>query len=402
MALTSKCLLLVSCFLLLFGRIPTLAGEGREAVYSREGMRASYPNLVDEIHVTVSSGATGQVSVQFHGGEKLHGGEKRLFGWIAVGERAGSLVTATHRLEVSQYILQTSSGQNLEFRRRETGRPLLPFSFELQPSYFLPVCLNEEGECTERCEFLGERFVLASISPTESAPLPQCKVIELSDELLVGTSRNSRDVEGKRIPQSRFAREQNLDYRYRPLDDQDMTRMLDAGMNYFDRVLPEQFAFLSDKAVFFDLNSFKGDAARLFPEVFFHPGFQGVEDFLDEPAYILWEDSSESAVANLVEMAKKQEQATADELNRKRRGRMTGLMEHLKQAGIDLGDIELVEPPLPIWEEFYDTACYQLRVHVTGFIHEGRYQHPEVVDLLNNTFRTNLPRRPETMFRFYF
>jgi hypothetical protein len=81
---------------------------------------------------------------------------------------------------------------------------------------------------------------------------------------------------------------------------------------------------------------------------------------------------------------------------------MTGMMDRLEGARIKLEGIELVEPAFPVWEEFYSTACYQLHVPVSGFIHEGRYQHPEAVDLLNDTFRTGLPRRPETMFLFYF
>jgi len=43
-----------------------------------------------------------------------------------------------------------------------------------------------------------------------------------------------------------------------------------------------------------------------------------------------------------------------------------------------------------------------LRNESAGFIHEGRYMHPEVVDLLNDTFHTSLPRKPSTMFKFYF
>jgi hypothetical protein len=77
-------------------------------------------------------------------------------------------------------------------------------------------------------------------------------------------------------------------------------------------------------------------------------------------------------------------------------------MQQLKYAHIRLDSITLIEPEFPIWEEFYSTGCYQLHIPVSGFIHEGRYNHPEAIDLLNNTFRTSLPRTPETMYAFYF
>ncbi len=162
-------------------------------------------------------------------------------------------------------------------------------------------------------------------------------------------------------------------------------------------------ALLYDKPVFFDLQRFSTEPFVMFPEILFHPGFLGVEDFIDEPAWLLWRDSSHVRLArDLRTMGQVQEKRTLDVLQRKREGRQPSLMRRLAEAGIDLRGIELSQPPIPIWEEFYDTACYQLRAPVPGFIHEGRYQHPEVVDLLNATFRTRLPRTPETMFRFYY
>jgi len=224
-------------------------------------------------------------------------------------------------------------------------------------------------------------------------------VLVLCDDLLVGTSRNFRDVDGRRITEAEFHVKPNLDYTYRPHDRQDLGRMLAAGFNYFDRVLPEQLEFLFDKPAWFDLFHFSGQARPLFPEIFFHPGFQGVEDFLDEPAYIYSEDFDPGPNVTPEEMARLQQKRTRDEYDRVARGRQPGLMRILREAGVSLEGGELTEPPFPIWEEFHSTACYQLHVPVSGFIQEGRYQHPGTVDLLNYSFRTRLPRRPETMCR---
>jgi hypothetical protein len=129
----------------------------------------------------------------------------------------------------------------LEFRRRETGRPFLPYSFELQPDPFLPVCFDGQGDFLSDIQFLGRTYSLAETERSAPATgLPKARVIELSDDLLVGTSRNARDVDGRRIPRRAFVEDWSLDYAYRPLDERDLERMLAAGFNYFDRVLPEQ------------------------------------------------------------------------------------------------------------------------------------------------------------------
>ena len=44
----------------------------------------------------------------------------------------------------------------------------------------------------------------------------------------------------------RFHFDADLDYSYRPLDERDLRRMLAAGFNYFDRVLPELAALRPD------------------------------------------------------------------------------------------------------------------------------------------------------------
>ncbi len=379
-------------------------GEGQTAVYLRDAVEANYPGEVSRIRIawSASDGEETRLSVRFDS----EGGS---FGFLAAGRDPLSLLKAERRLDFSRYVLETSEGIALEFRRRETGKPLLPFSFELQPNEFLPVCLDGQGRFLPATRLLGESFTLRETSPLEEGPaIPDAKLVVLSDDLLVGTSRHFRDVDGKRIPQERFVEDLGLDYTYRPFDETDLRRMLEAGFNYFDRVRPEQLAYLIDKPAFFDLEGFAGHPRPVFPEIFYHPGFLGVEDFLDEPAYIFWEDThygEEAGVKTaetLLEMAKLQEERTLSEFNRTSRGRLAGLMDRLKGAGIDLGELELAEPAFPIWEEFYSTACYQLRIPVSGFIHEGRYRHPEAVDLLNDTFRIGLPRKPETMFLFYF
>jgi hypothetical protein len=349
-----------------------------------------------EVFLTANSAAVPRVAVRFHRPEGS-------FAFVAEGPSAASLVSRQRKYDLSRYVFLSATGQKLEFRERLSGGPALPFSFRLQPDAILPVCLDEQGRFLRQTMFLWDSFTLQETGAAGSPPEPSgAKVLVLCDDLLVGTSRNFRDVDGRRITGAEFRAKPNLDYTYRPHDRQDLARMLAAGFNYFDRVLPEQLEYLFDKPAWFDLLHFSGHARPVFPEILFHPGFQGVEDFLDEPAYIYSEDFDPGPEVTLEEMARLQQKRTRDEYDRVARGRQPGLMRILREAGVLLEGGELVEPPFPIWEEFHSTACYQLHVPVSGFIQEGRYQHPGTVDLLNYSFRTRLPRRPETMFRFYF
>ena len=392
-------------FLFLTCLIPTaVGGEGQTASYLRDSEESKYRGHVRRIEIDLYSPkeSTPWISVRF-----LH--EQGSFGFTAAGEKAFSLLTPQRHLNLDRYVLCTSNGRRLEFQRRETARPFLPFSFDLQPEYVLPVCLDGNNGFLPDTVFMGDRFTFEKMSPIEEPPeIPAATVIVLSDDLLVGTSRNSREVDGKRIPWEQLYGDMNLDYEYRPFDENDVSRMLAAGFNYFDRVLPEQFDYLIDEPVFFDLDGFWGYQRPVFPEVFYHPGFLGVEDFLDEPAYIFWEDAHYEDFSGInpaktpAQMAKRQEERTQSEYDRATRGRMPGLMEKLSWAGVVLENVQLVEPEFPIWEEFYSTACYQLRIPTSGFVHEGRYCHPQAVDLLNNTFRVGLPRKPRTTFLFYF
>lgn len=349
-----------------------------------------------EIFLTTNTAKQTRLSVRYHHPEGS-------FAFVAEGPSAPSLATRKRKLDLTRYVFLSGTGQKLEFRDQSSQGPALPFSFRLQPDAILPACLDDRGRFLPQTTFLGDAFTLQETPAPDAPPDPnEAKVVVLCDDLFLGTSRNFRDVNGRRITQAEFGNDPKLDYTYRPHDRQDLSRMLAAGFNYFDRVLPEQLEYLIDKPAWFDLQRFSGHTWAVFPEIFFHPGFQGVEDFLDEPAYIYSEDFDPGPNLAIEEMARLQQKRTRDEYDRIARGRQPGLMQLLRESGVRLEGVELAEPPFPIWEEFHSTACYQLHIPASGFIQEGRYQHPATVDLLNHTFRTRLPRRPETMFRFYF
>ncbi len=373
--------------------------EATAATYVRDAGGRQYPGIVERIEARKNVLPSGEQSVELRFYSK-----NISFGIIAIGPRAFDLISGTPPPTLRRYILMTGTARHLEFRHRDTHLAFLPYSFSLQPDLVLPTCLGRTGDFRRSTSFLGAEFTLSQRAGEDPIKIPVAEVVELSDDVLVGTSRNFRDINKGRIPTERFFAKGNneLDYTYRPLDKSDLARMVKAGFNYFDRVLPAQIEFLYDKPVFFDIEEFASKPRPIFPEILFHPGFLGVEDFIDEPAWVFWSETAALAVAdNIEDMGRLQERVTREVIERQREGRPRGLTVGLAQAGILLEGVELREPSLPVWEEFYSTACYQMRTPVAGFIHEGRYQHPETVDLLNRTFRTALPRRPETVFLFY-
>ncbi len=375
-----------------------LAYGDTAAVYVRGAEGTRYRGQVEriEVHVRAGDGLATRVAVQF-----FH--RDGAFAFVAEGSSAPGLLSGQRKCDLAHYLYRSARGGWLEFRDQRRGKPVLPFSFVIQPAAVLPVCLDEQRQFAREATFLGDSFVLDESAVAGAAPVPDnVKEITLCDDVWVGTSRSFRDADSHRISRAEFNADPDLDYTYRAHDRQDLHRMLAAGFNYFDRVLPEQLEYLIDKPAWFDLAGFKGHKWAVFPEILFHPGFQGVEDFLDEPAYLFMQDYSPRADVTVEEMARLQEKRTRDEFERIVRGRQPGLMQLLREAGISLNGDGLSEPPFPIWEEFYDTGCYQLQVPVSGFIHEGRYQHPQTVDLLNYSLGTSLPRRPETMLAFYY
>jgi hypothetical protein len=142
-----------------------------------------YPGQVMRIEVAVDGapGQGGRVSVRF-------ASEDLSFGFVAVGAEATGLLSRPRRIRVDRYILQTSRGHVLEFRRRETGQPFLPYCFELQPDPFLPICFDEQGEFRAEIEFLGEPYALVETADAEKTfEVPEARVMERGSAQQMGS-----------------------------------------------------------------------------------------------------------------------------------------------------------------------------------------------------------------------
>ncbi|MBI5368160.1 MAG: hypothetical protein HZA54_14075 [Planctomycetes bacterium] len=304
---------------------------------------------------------------------------------------------------IQRYRLRDRHGHEFEFADAHTDRPYLPY---LQSAgLLLPACLDAAGLPAPVAGFLGRRYERREAAATAPAAAPPPAwsttptVLRLDADVLIGTSRNfkNRDPGRRRAP--------GADYAYVDFTRADYLEMAQAGINTFDRVSPAQFAAVHDLPAFFDVDFFDSGTLRLpVPEVFFFSTFAGAEDFLDEPAYLLMGELEALGPDALTpeEVARRLERRVAQLVSVGGPGRAPTLNRRLAAAGIRFPGIELPEPELPIWEEHFSTACYQLRNGGSGIIHEGRYDLPYVPGILNETYRTAIPATPDSLFRIYF
>ena len=151
-------------------------------------------------------------------------------------------------------------GETLEYRDRHTGLALLPAWGDFI-RHFVPQpakCAQRQDGATETLELLGHVLTLSSISRNEPwAEWNEVKVLDLDPELLVGTGRNFKDSEGRRLPQ----KPERQNYTYVPFTEADYRVMFEAGINLFT-VSPAQEPWVRAEPVFY-LRGAEGKPASL-------------------------------------------------------------------------------------------------------------------------------------------
>jgi len=387
-------------------------GADFEARYDRIGTAAASsqpadvsPGVVTSIVLRLRTGAEGEeLTVAFECSD-----------WSAfrvrlIGDGVGDYVrirSPAPRTPPLRYLLthglHTDGADTLDFVDARTDRARMPVYFDR--ASLVPKCIDPGGKALERITFLGEPYelglplVVIDDSAGKTRAVPPRRLV-LDDDVLIGASRNVRNRRHRR--RYHFG----PDYEYVPFSEDDYRRMAEAGFNYFTRVSPEQYEWVLRLPAFFVIDDFEEDGVRVpFPEVLYHPGFPGAEDFVDEPAYLMNETFADAKPGRftLDYMAKHLEQRVATLFTRGGRGRGHSLAKRLEWAGLAAPPgVETITGNLPIWEEHFSTACYQLRTAGNAFIHEGRYDFPYVPAILNEFYRTDIPRTPEAMLTIYY
>jgi len=293
------------------------------------------------------------------------------------------------------------TGEALEYVEMHSGSALLPpwVDFERQ---FIPVAAQASrrpGEFPATCLLLGQVLSLQHVGHDAAwTAWSDVKRLALDRELLVGTGRNFKDVEGRRLPQTG----QSRDYSYTNFTAADYRTMLEAGMNLFE-VAPEQEQWVRAEPVFY-LRSAAGTPPLRYPADLYRANYLGAAMFIDEPASIMtWDKYVVGVLTHFSDAAELIEQRTraAFESEARYSGR-NWLEAQLRDAGVNLGDLRLAQKELPVWETHYDTAFYEMKGGGSGIVHEGRYQLSQFDDLVARLTGEKRPHTTQEMLRWYY
>ena len=310
------------------------------------------------------------------------------------------LIRSAEPLQFRRYLLHIpETSEALEFRNVHTGEPLLPPWFDFV-RYFVPQRAKGSGltdGVAETCEYLGHVLTLRHTGHDVPWTPMKAKVLNLDPELLVGTSRNFKDKEGQRLPQTPEKRE----YTYIPFVEADYPVMIEAGINLFT-VTPAQEKFVRDEPVFYLRGTDKGAPLR-YPADLYRSNYVGPEMFMDEPSIIMVGDVRiHKTLKYFSDAAAVIEKRVRAGYESDQSGGAFILEKALKQQGVNFGDMRLMQYDYPSWETLYDTAYYQMAGGLAGIVHEGRYQLADFDKAIAKW--TAKPRRhtPEEMLRYHY
>lgn len=300
----------------------------------------------------------------------------------------------TGNTRVLRYIYQEGHEQPVEYVDAVRGTAVTTV-FGLVPNFF-PVFDEADLRDTlfpDRGTYLGLPIVKRETRKVTAAVPSDVLRLELDPELIIGTSRNFRDVEGERIWSGE-------DYTYRRFEQADYEEMIDAGVNHF-RVDETQAEWVRRRPVFY----VKRPRERfLYPEAFYRANWRGMTMYMDEPAvHLAWFFHAHSGLAKSLDgpaaAARMLERLVTRTHADPGDGRMA--LHNYIQRWFDLGTLTLAEDHYPAWETQAWSAWYQLKAGLSGVVHEGRYINHVEVRMLNAHFDARIPDTPEAPFSIH-
>ncbi len=300
----------------------------------------------------------------------------------------------TGKTRVLRYIYQEGDQPPIEYVNAVRGGAVTT-EFDLLPNFFPSFAADDVKEklFPDKGNYLGEPMEIRETRRVD-AKLPENPLrLELDPELIVGTSRNVRDVDGRRVWTGD-------DYKYRPFAQTDYDEMIDAGINYF-WVNPDQEQWIWRRPVFY----LRQPAGKLqYPEIFYRANFRGVTMFMDEPAiYLGWHFEEYPHVAHALGSpagaARMLEAHVRDTLAGKRQRYDRRQLHRMLQYAFPLGSLIIEENDYPAWETQEWSVYYQLKAGVAGAVHEGRYTSLADVNVINAEYDALIPDTPENNFR---
>jgi hypothetical protein len=286
------------------------------------------------------------------------------------------------RLRFARYQLRIpETGEVLEYVDVHFGSALLPAWVDFE-KHFIPgpaAASRRQDGIPETCELLGHVLSLRGVGHDEAwIWWPDVKRLTLDREMLVGTGRNFKDVEGRRLPQTAPSR----DYTYTNFCAADYHTMIEAGMNLFT-LAPEQEQWVRSEPVFY-LRTPAGTPPLRYPADLYRANYLGAGMFIDEPASVLtWDKYVAGVLTHFSDAAALIEKRTRATIESECSYYSQYWLELLLTGqGVNFGGMRLAQAELPVWETYYDTAFYEMKGGGSGIVHEGRYQLKEFDDMM--------------------
>ena len=287
----------------------------------------------------------------------------------------------------------------IEYVNVHTGRAWLPRWRDFE-RHFVPSRARgagRQGALPTTAEYLGHVLMLREVGRSEWTPWADAKVLKLDPELLVGTGRNFKDREGRRMPQI----PEGSEYTFIPFTGDDYRVMIEAGANLFT-VAPDQERFVRAEAVFY-LRSAGGKPPLVYPTDLYRSNYLGPVMFMDEPSIIMVGDK-------LIHNTLRYFSDAAAVITKRVRSEYGGsghygafaLEKALIDRGVNLGDMRIEQWDYPTWETLYETAWYQLAAPVAGIVHEGRYQLAPFDEAVARFAETPRKHTAEELLRYHY
>ena len=269
--------------------------------------------------------------------------------------------------EVFAYDFRAGDGQALRYADARTGRAVLPlFGFRTGLLPTPRTSLNRMGPFLGTGAYLGQLLAAQEWGRDRALEdLGTVTTLRLDDDLLVGTARMNKD-DGS-------GQDEDREYTYVELMPADYDAMIDAGFNLFT-VNEKHAAYVRGRDVFFIKRYFGEDG---YPELLYRSNYRGPAMFADEPAIRL--NSAECrSIHDAAELLRLRNHAYfrmpgASGLDF-RLTQVNGIARMIEEVRFNVGDWDLRQTHVPVWETIHESAFYQLQGGAAGIVHEGRYR----------------------------
>ncbi len=276
-----------------------------------------------------------------------------------------SLDTKTPKIE--RYMLIDTNGIAVEYIDKTTGKALLP-NFDFLKNFIPNPARNRyqidgfdvTGSLIGHCLSLNKTG-----NKAQSVFTDQIKPLAIRSDLIVGTWGNAKD--------DGTGKNEKGDYTYIPFSEPDYKLLLSLGTNLFHIGDDNQEKCIIYEPVYFIKHPTAKDISA-YPEIFYRSTYQGVMNFVDEPAVRMGKDIKyldlikyPQVGAELLRMRVQYKYLIAQDSGRF----LTSLA--FTKAGCNLGAMTLFQSEMPIWETLCATGFLQVQAGSDGIIEEGRY-----------------------------